>query len=416
MRNKLKPSQRGATTLLASVVLLFAMTLAASFANRNLVFEQRSAANVVRSTEAFEAAEAGVEWTLAMLNLRQGIGADCLPSNRAEDRNFRERHLRFSAADGIQLPLTWDAAGKPTPLLAACARGADAWACSCPSGGRPSPVTPTGANARPAFSVQLAAGPKPGLVRLVATGCTSASGLCGSEGGARIDLLLALVPGLSTPPAAPLTAKDGVNISGAVGVHNPDAVSGGVTVHSGASVMLASARVTTTPGSPSVMSFVERDAALASTTSDAFFAGFFGLDKNAWRDQPAVTRLSCESNCAAALAAAIGDGRNLLVWIDGDLTIEGPVSIGSRERPVMLVASGAVRFKGGVVLHGLVYGASVAWDAAGADSGLLRGAMVSQGGVDGSGSPDLFYDTTVLALLKGNTGSFVRVPGSWKDF
>jgi hypothetical protein len=416
MRNNLKPSQRGATTLLASVVLLFAMTLAASFANRNLVFEQRSAANFVRSTEAFEAAEAGVEWTLAMLNLRQGIGADCLPTNSAEDRSFRERHLRFSAADGMQLPLTWDDAGKPAPLLAACVRDAEAWGCSCPASGLPSPATPRGAGAHPAFSVQLTAGPKAGLVRLIATGCTSASGLCGSEGGARIDVLLALVPGLSTPPAAPLTAKDGVSLSGAVGVHNPDAVSGGVTVHSGGSVVLASARVTTTPGSPSTMSFVERDAALASATNDAFFAGFFGLDKNAWRDQPAVTRLTCESNCAAGLAAAIGDARNPLVWIDGDLAIEGPTIIGSRERPVMLVASGMVRFKGGVVVHGLVYGASVNWDAAGADTGLLRGAVVSQGGVDGSGSPDLFYDTTVLTALKGNTGTFARVPGSWKDF
>ena len=415
MNRKLRPSQRGAATLLVCVVLLFAMTLVAAFANRNLIFEQRTAANLVRSTQSFEAAEAGLEWAIAMLNSRQPVGADCLPSDRTDDRSFRERRLRFSPADGMQLPLTWDDAGKPTPLLASCVRGDGGWACSCPASGLPTPQTPEGADSHPAFSVKLEAGPKPGLVALTATGCMRASGLCPTEGSASIQVLLGLVPGLSTPPAAPLTAQGGIGMAGGVGVHNPDATSGGVTVHAGGELALAGARVTSTPGNPAALSFIERDAALSATSGDAFFAAFFGLDKSSWHELPAVTRLRCESNCAAALAAAIGDGRNPLVWIDGDLAIEGPVSFGSRERPVMLVASGAVRLKGGVVVHGLVYGAGVTWDA-GTDSGLVHGAVISQGGASGSGSPDLFYDTAVLAALKGNTGSFARVPGSWKDF
>ncbi len=43
-------TQRGAAALVVTMLLLFAMVLVAAFANRHLVFEQRSAANQARST------------------------------------------------------------------------------------------------------------------------------------------------------------------------------------------------------------------------------------------------------------------------------------------------------------------------------------------------------------------------------
>ena len=56
------------------------------------------------------------------------------------------------------------------------------------------------------------------------------------------------------------------------------------------------------------------------------------------------------------------------------------------------------------------------WDDTGADMAQVRGAVVSQGLVEGNGAPDLVYDSAVLAALKNNGGSFARVPGSWRDF
>jgi Tfp pilus assembly protein PilX len=64
MRAKnMKPAsaQQGAATLVISLVLLFGMTVAAFFANRGLIFEQKTSANQYRSTRAFEMAEAGLE-------------------------------------------------------------------------------------------------------------------------------------------------------------------------------------------------------------------------------------------------------------------------------------------------------------------------------------------------------------------
>ncbi|HMC16373.1 MAG TPA: PilX N-terminal domain-containing pilus assembly protein [Albitalea sp.] len=412
----LRSRQRGAATLLVSVMLLFAMTLMAAYANRNLVFEQRSAANLVRSTQAFEAAEAGAEWAVAMLNQRSRIDADCRPSTQPLDRSFRERRLRYNAADGMQQALAWDDAGKPSALLASCVHSAGGWACSCPMNGLPTLSTPAGADAHPAFTVQFAPATQPGMVRLSVTGCTSTGSTCTGNAAAHVQMLLGLVPGLSTLPAAPLTAKAGVAMTGSIGIHHADAAAGSLTVHSGADVLLPSARITTAPGSPAVLSIAERDGNLAALAGDAFFAAYFGLDPGAWRDQTVAARLSCATDCGAAVAAALADGTQL-VWIDGDLAIDGPLTLGSRDHPVIVAASGTVRLRGGVVLHGVVYGGSrVRWDDTGADVALLRGAVVSQGSVEGNGAPDIVYDGAVLAALKNNSGSFARVPGSWRDF
>src|SRR6266571_8446311 len=73
-------SQRGGAALIVTLMLFLAMALAAFAVNRHLVFEQRSAANQARATQAFEAAEAGLEWAQAQLNSTQRIGTDCQPS------------------------------------------------------------------------------------------------------------------------------------------------------------------------------------------------------------------------------------------------------------------------------------------------------------------------------------------------
>jgi hypothetical protein len=46
----------------------------------------------------------------------------------------------------------------------------------------------------------------------------------------------------------------------------------------------------------------------------------------------------------------------------------------------------------------------------------VRGALISASAYRGNGSPDLHYDATVLRALRLHSGSFTRVPGSWRDF
>ena len=89
--------QRGAATLGITLLLLFVVMLVAGVANRNLIFEQRASANQWRSTQAFEAAEAGLEWAQAMLASDAAIGDACEPDAAPGNTAFRERFLAYDA-------------------------------------------------------------------------------------------------------------------------------------------------------------------------------------------------------------------------------------------------------------------------------------------------------------------------------
>ena len=117
------------------MVLFFIMSLVAAYASRNLIFEQRTSANNYRSTQAFEAAEAGLEWALAMLNGGR-IDDVCAPSTDAAAMPFASATF-WPMPTAIIQARTWDDAGTATPLRPGCVRGNAGWACSCPAAGDP---------------------------------------------------------------------------------------------------------------------------------------------------------------------------------------------------------------------------------------------------------------------------------------
>ncbi len=414
--------QRGAAALVVTLLLFFAMVLVALFANRNLVFEQRSAANQYRSTQAFEAAEAGLEWALAQLNANHRIGTDCLPSTDPAATSFRSRYLGIAGHTGELTPRTWTAAGAPAVLLPSCISAGSGWSCSCPTNGWPNLSAPTGKAPVAAFSVQLLPSGKAGVVRIVANGCTQLAGACltGSmsqpDASARLEVAVGLVAGLRTPPAATVTVRAGFDAGAAtIGLHNPDPQTG-VAVDAGSGINAPAARLTPPAGAAKTGLLVADDAALAALDADRFFASYFGVAKAAWRTQPAVTRVGCSTDCASVLAATLAaapDGT--LIHVDGDLVLAGPLTLGSVERPVVIVVDGAAQLEGAVAIHGALYAASITWNQT-AGGAFVRGALLSEAGYQGSGAPELFYDTAVLDTLVHATGSFAPVAGSWRDF
>ena len=93
----------------------------------------------------------------------------------------------------------------------------------------------------------------------------------------------------------------------------------------------------------------------------------------------------------------------------------GPATLGSPERPVAVVAAGAIRLDGAVVVHGVLYGAQSPGHRSRAKR-ALRGALISEGDYAGAAPLDVVYDPAVLARLRGAPGTFARVNGSWRDF
>ncbi len=417
--------QRGAATLAVSLLLLMAMLLSATYANRALLFEQRSSANQQRATQAFEAAEAGIDWAIAQLNAPRPVDEHCEPLTDASGSSFRERYLSVDTDSGLHAPRLWKLGAQELALQPGCVRSGHGWSCACPSNGWPGLMVATGDDLapQPAFSVQFSAEPRPGLVRLIATGCSNAAGACrpGVAGRAdavvRLQVLLGLLPGASVLPQAALTVRDTVDAAGALGVHNTDTASGGLTVRAGGSLIGTALRLSTAAGGAAEASAATHDMALAALAPERLFASHFGLDRTRWARHPAAQAVDCTLACGAAIAAAINAaGSNRMVSITGDATLDGPLTLGSAERPVILVVSGTATLRGDVTLHGVLYAGDIRWDGpTGAPAGV-HGAVISASDYRGNGAPRLQRDAAVLRALQLHTGSFARVPGSWKDF
>jgi len=418
--------QRGVAALAVTLLLFLAMCLVAAYANRGLLFEQRASANQYRAAQAFEAAEAGIEWGIAQLNQPQRIDGQCLPTANAANTSFRERFVQSQPDTARLEPVTWMSGTTPVALQAACVRGTAGWTCSCPSNGLPA-LAAAGSDdgmPHPAFAVQFSAEAQPGLIRITSTGCSSADGPCrpGSAGrpdaSARLQVVLGLLPGLRVAPTAALTVKDSVDVgAAALGVHNVDVASGGITVRAGGSLLGTALRLTTAPGGAAGASVLTQDAALASIDSDRLFATHFGVDKASWNTHAAVQAIDCRSECAARVAAAIdGQAANRMVSITGDARLTGPVALGSPTQPVLLVVNGTLTLSGDVMLHGLVYASDIRWDDSSNPQAQVRGALISASAYRGNGTPDLHHDAAVLRALQRHTGSLARVPGSWRDF
>ena len=199
--------------------------------------------------------------------------------------------------------------------------------------------------------------------------------------------------------------------------------------------------ITGPAGTPVDQLFVDGDPSLNLTPSgtlskgEMMFLAAFGMPPAAFRLQPAVVRLSCVGDCAAQLqlAADLNPGR--VLWIDGTLTVgaASTLSLGSNALPAVVVVNGDMDLAAGstVDIQGLVYSRGATWTAAGDAS--VTGAFIAEGAasvdpaIDGGfsivGAPVIRFDATAVDQLNNvrtrqvlDFGSFVRVPGSWRDF
>jgi hypothetical protein len=434
----------GAAALAVVMVLFFIMSLVAAYASRNLIFEQRTSANNYRSTQAFEAAEAGLEWALAMLNGGRMDDA-CTPSVDPARDGFRERYLEVPAANGQILARTWVDAGTPAPLRPSCVRGNAGWTCSCPAAGDPALAAPGGVNAAPVFVLQFetVAG-QPGVVRVFSQGCSGWGTPCikgagnRADANAEVNALVGLAPALTQTPVSAITvrgrleAPDAVFSNGfaqgvAINIGGADVDAPNVTGPAG------------TPAGPRVV--VTGDTSLdyqpiagVLSAGDRMFLAAFGAPPAAYRLHPAVVRVDCSADCAARLQAAADGHPGRVLWVDGDLVLPADtvMTLGTPAAPVMLVAAGNIGIGAGsdLVVNGLVYVRGASLDATGSNT-QFNGVFIAEGEAAGAdegrftiaGAPRIDFDPAVTDVLQQvqarqvpGFGSFARLPGSWRDF
>lgn len=438
-------SQRGAAALVVALVLVLGMTLVAFFANRGMLFEQKSSANQYRSTRAFELAEAGLEWAVARLNEDLFLNSACNNpgvTGNPVTNSFRERYLAPSNA-GFSINTS-------TSTHAGCTIAANGAAtCSCPASGT-SPTLGSPNDAR--FAVRFNPDPAgdPTSVEILAYGCTNQGAPCDAgstaapDGTAVVRALFKVRPRFPSSPGAGLVAGSAATTGGSLNVINLDVKSNGITINSGTTVKLGTGTdVKTLPGTPPHASVLDNDFSLAELTradanGDLFFQSFFGETQAQYQANPQtwlITANSCGTrsrctqcgnagSCGTAVSNAINNGVTQF-WADTDVqftngNLPAIGTIGTPTRPINFAGSAGVEIRSNITAYGMFFVATGSaidnWDYSGSGSAKVYGAFVSRGDFakGGTGTLDLIYDANIFRA--GETlGLMVRVPGSWRD-
>jgi type II secretory pathway pseudopilin PulG len=235
--------------------------------------------------------------------------------------------------------------------------------------------------------------------------------------------LVALKNALTTPPAAAITVLGNVAGGGVLKAYNTSTSGGGVTIHAGGNIGTANFDLYSVPGSNGSDSVFPLDTTISDLAADPprFFASVLGAWPDTYRLQPAAIRFECpNSGCRQALADKIAANPGRVIWIPGDLTLDTAGDVGSLPDPAVLteagpaviVATGRVRFLAAARIYGLVYTQSGNWEG----SGEILGAAVVQDNLAAAAAPTVVMTPAVLDALRLEQGSFVLLPGGWKDF
>jgi len=429
---------RGMAALTVVMILFFVMALVAAYTNRNLLFEQRISANSYRSNRALEAADAGVEWTVAMLNAGR-VDGNCRATNNAAFGDFRSRYLvrsdtAVNPANGqLNLEggfgLQWGAV-EANRIYPACIVRDGALSCICPL---PNVAVPDiGAPADgigSAFRIMLflpGNAVRAGAMQFTSRGCSnpgSGNTACFAQnnnmpavdGVSAALTTVGLVRALPVAPLAPLTTgTDVIDGGGKLVVINLDTQTDGLTVRAGGAIQPAKSDLSRLrSGVDTWQAGDNRLAAAAAAANEGWFRALFAMDAATYRQQPAVIRLDCAAGCGQAqLAAALAGYPGNPIWLDGNLNLDAAGNIGSLANPAMLIVTGTLTVSSNVDLVGFVHANRVDWTSLAS----VQGAVVSATSFNANAEARLTYNKAVLDTIRLTYGSFVRTPGSWNLF
>lgn len=94
--------------------------------------------------------------------------------------------------------------------------------------------------------------------------------------------------------------------------------------------------------------------------------------------------------------------------------INSDAIIGSPEKPVILIVDGDFKLDGNATIYGAVY-VTGNWYNAGGGSSLVKGAIIVQGDIATSGTPRFSFDKST-DYIQDLFVSLVKIPGTWRDF
>lgn len=365
MINLCRKRQCGAATFLIASILLLGAVLVTVFGSQYGIMQQRVSVNSTKNLQAFEAAEAGLEY-----------GINYLQQNS-------------------------------TTILAG------------PSGGHIQPYTSANTT-----NVTLANGSKYSitytnpvannytLIQVSATGQNN-----DSTASHTVTQLVQFGSVLFTPPQSPVVGKGAINLSGSSQINNTN---GSTTLVSGSSVSMSGAiqthaanGVTSSPGN--YRSDIQQNvASLTNISISDFFASYFGASQSAVKNS-AKHIFSGLSNYSNSLNGLSGQ----IIWIDqptGTANIAGSATIGTAAAPVLLIVNGNLNVSGSAQIYGLIVVLGTTTTTI-TGSVTINGALIASDALSFSGSSSITYSgSTLSSVQQTTTNYYAKVPGSWRDY
>ena len=369
---------RGFVTTTVALLMLLVVSVLVFYVNKGIWLEQRTSINQYQAKQAFNAAEAGLEYVLSALN--------------ATATTVSPRRSTYLTQCPINL--------QPDTCQPGTFTIGTSKVTGSPSAGQ-------------AFSVRIepVSGDSGYVDRflLTATGgsdCTTTGTMDTCSGRAVVSQIVELTPVLLSPPDDATSVYGATQINGnAARLRNAEGVgyplrtgstlsfSGGA----GSSVLVSSLTAGSCTGSNKAM--CNGFTSLAS--SSAFFSSFFGATPG---DVQAMTT-------AVTSGAGFSSATSGLVWYTGDLNLNS--DLGTTTNPILLVVNGNLTFNGNRDIVGFVY---VTGNLTISGASSIQGAVAAAGNTTVQGNVDIAKDTTVLNQLKASASSFNKVPGTWRDW
>ena len=414
-----KYSQRGAAALPIGVLLLFVAALILIAVSRTASMEQRISANEIRSMQALQAAQAGIDRALAYMQTKGGIdknnnkladtnnGGDEGTNDVYDDDDFLVETLEI--IEGIKKQYRFKYCNPASAL------GEDA----CPlEPGQPVCDNLVADNENPdALSSPLVLS-------------------CGwsDDNLAKKPIVVTskLASFLKNAPDNPLVSKGTLNVSGSATVTN---YYNNLTIWTGETftsignsgktfVRNPIGRDTppTLPPPPSSCStnddytcltdkftkgpdIIDNDLSLHNITADEMFYNFFGVDFGTYKNGIATRTISSDQ------VSSIEGAKDEAIVITGNTKLPDGKELGKPTQPVVIIIDGDW-LGGNVTVNGILY---VRGNAAVAGNPVINGALSVTGAMTGTGSLDVIFDPFSLghASALGKAGV---ISGSWRDW
>ncbi|MCD6048077.1 MAG: hypothetical protein K0S08_1724 [Gammaproteobacteria bacterium] len=236
-----------------------------------------------------------------------------------------------------------------------------------------------------------------------------------SSASREIRQLVYYTPLLLNFSSYPVVVRGSIALSGSSQINN---TTGNVSIQSGGPITISgSAKTVISSGTSSTASSIKSDIsqntpALVSTGSDTFFSQHFGT--SAINVKNSVNHLFQNSN-NTSYDSVLNGLTSTSIWIEqtgGTATIGGSTTIGSVSAPVVLIVNGDLRLSGSSKIYGYVY---VSGSLQSSNTATLTGGLAVGGNIADSGNFTMNYDTAVLNNIQQQLGQYGAIPGSWND-